>query len=925
MHGRSHCTIALAVAMAKRALTRLLQRSATASLRREVFCLSTFGEREEARASGRVRFLSALAIAILATASIAEAQARSKFDLPSQPLADSLRAVGSQANVNVLFDPPLVAEHDAPALKGEYTTGQAFTLLLMGTGITHEFMNDHTVVLAEATATSGSASPETGERKAPQSGKSERSEKVSFSSSGDSSPGGDGFWKRFRLAQANPPSSGDERRTEGERSLSSSEERARGEVRLTLEEVVVTAQKREERTIDVPMSITAISGDKLTAAGISNAQQLSFAVPSMVISEIGPGRQMIAIRGIHGQRGSSSLTGVYLDELPLSGAQDGLISSYADVRIIDLERVEVLKGPQGTLFGEGAAGGVIRFITKDPDLNSLGGKMSTEFYDTVDGGWSEEVTGIVNVPLAEDVFGIRVAAKYENVSGWIDEPSIGRQDINDQEVKHVRVKALYMPTPEFQIKGMAEIHRNDGGGSNIVNQEPHDESNFLQAFDQFAPTNYTDDYDLYNLTATYDFGFASLLSSTSYAKLDGVQSFTQLLGQAPVPWLEVLDREYIHDQSITSQELRLTSATDTSFKWTLGAAYKDIKLIRGYGIGEDLVLFGGAPFEVRAGGLFAGTKETTKSESWAEFASASYQMGRFEIGGGLRYFHDARESFSVSPAGPNLGALTGDFNKLTFRTFVKFQASEDVNLYVSAGNGFRSGGFNAPVLVPLGAPASYGPEESIFYEAGTKMSLLDGRVRVDVAAFYGEFQDMQEASGLISPVNGLLVQFIDNSQDAELKGVEWDIGWLATDRLTLTLAGDRIDSEITRIDPANLAPSYGVGDPINTVPKYSLSVTADYRFQWFDAAPGSFLLSFNSKGKSYFSRRDLPGVILAAQTVAPVKDFLNASIGGEWNGWEVSVFGRNILDERDILNPTESGWTAQARPRTFGIGISKEF
>lgn len=692
--------------------------------------------------------------------------------------------------------------------------------------------------------------------------------------------------------------------------------------RSVLEEIFVTAQKREERTIDIPMSITAISGEDLAKGAISSMLDLSRAVPSLAISESGPGRQNISIRGFGSARGSSSLIGVYLDEMPVSGAQNGFYASYSDLRVIDLNRVEVLKGPQGTLFGEGSAGGVIRFITNDPDLGRLGGDISTEFSNTADGGLSEKVTGTANVPLAEDMFGIRVAAVYENTSGWIDQPSIGRTDINDGEVVHVRGKALYTPTPELQIKGLVEIHRSEGGGSNIVNQKPLEDSNFLQAFDRSAPTDYVDDYEAYNLAATYDFGFAELLSSTSYVAGDSRQSFTQLVDGEPVPWTEILLREFILDSAITSQELRLTSATEGPFVWTFGATYKDTEVTWDTGYGVDAVIFGGAA--VFAGAGTGGFASKNKSEGWAGFGDLSYRLtDRLDLGGGLRYFREDREIIT-----PTFSASTNP-DKLTWRVYGKFEAWKDVNLYFNVGTGFRSGGLNDPLVVPRGGQATYSEEDSTFYELGTKMSLFNGRLRFDAALYYGEWENMQDDIVLFSAVDGEFLQFTGNGQDAEMKGVEWEISWLATDRLMLTLAGNVIDSEITWVDPANLNPTYFLGDPINSTPDYSLSAGAEYSFQWSAAVQGFALVNFTRQGEATDTARNF---VLARegerQIVHPELNFLSASIGAEWSGWKASLFGRNLLDERDPVSPGAFGilgvWP-QARPRTVGVTISKTF
>jgi len=626
------------------------------------------------------------------------------------------------------------------------------------------------------------------------------------------------------------------------------------------------------------------------------------------------------VRGIHSQRGTSSLTGIYLDEMPISGVQDNQVPHYADLRTIDLERVEVLKGPQGTLFGEGAAGGVVRFITKDPDLSRFGGEFSTDLSNTADGGTSEKVTGVANLPLAQDLFGIRIAGTFEDNSGWIDQPTIGREDINDSEVKHIRAKALLTPLPGLKVKALVEVHRDKGGGSNMVNQTPVKDGNFRQAIDLFYPPDYTNDYDLYNLTASYDLGFAELLSSTSYASFDSFLPYTQLIDAQPVPWLEILVPAQ-RDSTIFSQEVRLTSATSGPFNWTAGAAYKDSKIdaLNQY---IDYSFFGGA---ITGDHAFLGDKSFHSSESWATFADGSYEfLDKFEIGGGLRYFRDKRYTADRPGYGaPLVDADTRTFDKLTYRVFGKYSPSENFNLYASLATGFRSGGINAPSDVARGADPTVGEENTTSFEVGMKAALLEGRVRLDTALFDMKYEDMQELFVTLSPVDNAVLVYAINANDAEVKGVEWDLGWVATDRLTLSLAGTVIDSEVTKIK-AGARSTYKVGDPLNFVPDYSLSATGDYRFNWSESVPGSLQVNFDRQGKSYNSRRNY-AQLLVQQYSVPEKDFLNVSVGAEWSGWQFTLYGRNLLDDRDLLTATDTHTSSQARPRTLGVSFSKAF
>ncbi len=856
-----------------------------------------------------LRPISALAC-LAALSQGAPAQTPSTQNVPlnidARKLARALIQLTEQSGMQLIYPAGnKIVDLPARPLSGSFTPQAGLEQLLKGSGLKYEFLDARTIAIIDPAAEPLST-PE--ERQGPAKREGEDSARATAAETRS-------LLEKisWRVAQnATAATSVSENKNDPESPYKDSK-------REELQEIIVTAQKRAERSIDVPMSVTAISAEKLAAAGTTNILDLSRTVPGLSVTEQGPGYQYVAIRGISSYRGNSSLTGIYLDEMPLSGTQQGGFGS-ADLRVIDLDRVEVLKGPQGTLFGEGAAGGVIRFITKDPDLKRVGGELAAQFSNTTDGGTSERVTGAVEVPLKEDVFGIRVAGVYENSSGWIDQPSVGRKDINDSELEDVRVKALYRPIPQLQIKGLVELHRNQGGAMNMVNQQPYEDSIFLQPVFPDVSTDYFDDYDLYNATVTYDFGFAELLSSTSYKKANAKWSLPQLLGQAPEPWLEILIRDFALESSIRSQELRLTSATAGPFNWTLGAAYKDDESTFGLGYGVDINsrLLGGSIARASSSGF----TPTNKSKSRTAFGDISYQLTqRFSLGGGLRYFNGEMERIE-----PGSFTAASTSSKVTYRAYGKFAASENVNAYLNVGTGFRSGGSNTPSLVPRGAPAVYGPENSIFYELGMKTLLLEGRIRFDAAAYSGKWNDMQQDVIVISPVDGDYLQYTSNGQSAEVKGVEAEISLAATDRLTFTLSGDVTDTKITWVDPANTAPNFFVGDPIDMVPDYKFSASAEYQFQWSPGMSGFFLLKFDQQGKSYSTARNnavLPPELW--QNVAPVVEFLSARVGGERSGWRWTLYGDNLLDERKPINAGYTGFSAQARPRTAGIIVSKSF
>jgi outer membrane receptor protein involved in Fe transport len=267
---------------------------------------------------------------------------------------------------------------------------------------------------------------------------------------------------------------------------------------------VVTAQKRAEPLKDIPFTISALSGETLERRNITDAQSLSFAVPGLGAYQISPGQNLISIRGVSTFRGESSLVGLYLDDIPIAGGVRLGTGSGLDVSTNDLSRIEVLKGPQGTLFGEGSIGGVIRYITNDPVLDKVEGRARASYFSTRSGDGSVETQGVVNIPLVADKLGLRIAAEHNRYGGWIDNVTSGESNYNDASTTDARIKALFVPSDNLKISALANIHRLRADGSNIVDVEPFDASLFRQAIGslptgQNVSTKQSNDFNIYNL------------------------------------------------------------------------------------------------------------------------------------------------------------------------------------------------------------------------------------------------------------------------------------------------------------------------------------------------------------------------------------------------------------------------------------------
>jgi iron complex outermembrane recepter protein len=808
-------------------------------------------------------------LAILATGAGALAAAQDApsvtVDIKPQDLRSALRELGEQAGLQILFRAEDVSKEElAPAVKGTMLGKDALEKLLKDSGLKFEFVNDKSVRVAPAaTATIGGHE------------------------SGDPS---------IRLAQA-------EQRSEVSALGAGSDGGA------VVEEIVVTAQKRLERLIDVPISVVALSGDELQKRNIAGIDNLLTAVPGVSAQANGGFIRRIVMRGVSNFTGSSSLVGLYLDE----AAVTSFPTAQLDLRTYDLERVEVLRGPQGTLYGEGSVGGTVRFITRNPNLQQLAMNANVQALATEGGDPGQRVEAMLNMPLVADQLGVRIAGTYEHQGGWIDQPTAGRSDFNGQNLSDVRIKGLWQPTEQFSANLMALVHRSNGSNNNGEDAA----GNYAQVLGFTTRPEVYDDYTLYNLTLSYDFAAVRLLSASGY-----IQQQTDILdtGNAlPVVSPTVLTLSYnpfqFKDNRIATQELRLTSTGSGPWNWTLGGFYRDAR----FDVSQTTLLASqpaGGPVPAPPF-LNVSTTSRTQSKSWAAFGDVSRRLtDRFTLGAGLRYFEDEQEL--TNPA-----LFEGTFDAVSPRVYGQYRLADNINTYASAGKGFRSGGFN----LVQGAPPAFDPETTWTYELGAKMSVADGRLRLDAAVFYSDYTDYQIAGRLAPPAPPL--SFTSNAGSAWIKGVEWGLAWRPLNRWELGFNGTWIDSEFYDVNtipnPATGQPTspYIEGDQLDNVPEYQFTVSAERAFS-LNGRQGFARLDYNQQGRMSFRQRNLGPWFFAESDVL---NLLSFNVGWQWNEvLSLGLLAQNLLNERGYMDPASiSGAASRPRPRTYGIEFGIRF
>lgn len=675
-------------------------------------------------------------------------------------------------------------------------------------------------------------------------------------------------------------------------------------------EIVVTAQKREQRLVDVPMAVSLVTGEEMEQQGIESVQDLSFAVPGLTMREDGPGSYTIFLRGLANQSGSGALVSLYLDEAPLS------LSGYDQLSpaTLDLARVEILKGPQGTLYGQGSAGGTIRYITNRPNLSRIEGRVEAEAFTVSHGEPGGKATAILSVPLIQDKLAFRFAGSYRAGGGWQDQPEAGIKNGNGTKLLNVRGKLLWAPSDRFEAEAMVEIHRADTKLGMGYEEEDRTVDVGPDRSKEMIPKEF--DFDIYNLTLNYDFGFAELVSATTYVTHDHQYPFTYIPrpGNFSYGYIEGNDDRFV-DGDQFSQELRLSSSGPGPFDWTIGAFYRNsersllVDYEYTYAPAGDFYLGGGTFYD----NLYYFSESTSKSYSL--FADASYDItDRLTLGGGIRYFND--KATSLIEYAPGTGAeQSATFDSVDPRVYVSYKVNSRANLYASWSKGFRSGGFNSAPFEP------YDPEKIYNYEVGFKGSTPGSVFQWDVAAFFTRYKDMVRRRLVL--VDGAFLSESSNIGEVEVKGVEGGFAVRPVPQLTLNATAAYLDSEITDTDPGDVVNL--PGDRTDYTPKFSFTLGANYELNWAEGVPGFIRVDYNYRDKvTYIDRSSFFPDVLPQKSDS--LSLLNARVGATFDRYNVELFATNITNENDSIDPYQ-GWANanRTRPRVIGVEVGFSF
>jgi outer membrane receptor protein involved in Fe transport len=726
-----------------------------------------------------------------------------------------------------------------------------------------------------------------------------------------------------------------------------------------LETIVVTATRRALEVQAVPQTITALSEQNLKDLGSQDFAAITSSIAGVELRQDQAGQGSVGIRGIvpldegNLYGGTNSISGVYVGELPLSAA-----GRFPVLSPFDMQRIEVLKGPQGTLFGEGSLAGTVRFIPMAADSRDFDASADLMYSSTSGGDDNYVLNGMVNVPLAEDLAALRITAYDRDMGGYTnarmtDGVTVREiiKDANTEDSTGGRAILTLTPGEKLKFTAMALLNDTDNGFTSRATKD---------LTGSFSTEEHArDELDAYNFVVEYPFGFADLVASYSYTDRSIETSADQaafvpivqgaydqlnplvvfVLGLPPLPHVDgVYGKQDMKAQSDIA-DIRLVSTRDGALLWTAGVFFKatDTRYsldgnstpaappetwaaITGALTGGQLVVSDALASESRA-----------TTDQWAIYGEASYDFSdQWQVLAGGRYFEETRDSvatwssaFAMLTGGapPGTAKSDGDSSLFLPKVSVTYHFNPDVLAYGLYNEGFRSGGQN-DFLALTGGPPDYDPETLNNYELGLKSVLLDDTLIVNLSAYYMDWHDLQQ---VVAQGIGGIGESIGNVGDAHSMGIDFETRWLATEGLELSLTAALLQAELD--NDVVLGPTAGnvvvpEGTRIPGAAETSFGLGATYRFEAFGDKTGFI-------GGRLASRGDIISSLPTYKETTDGATTLDLRIGLEAEHWQLYLFATNLTDADVALRQAGDFpdiYTGQTlyywgSPRTVGINL----
>jgi iron complex outermembrane receptor protein len=705
-----------------------------------------------------------------------------------------------------------------------------------------------------------------------------------------------------------------------------------------LGEIIVTAQRRSESLLSVAAPVTALSSTDLQRQGQVKLADYAATVPGLNLISSVPGQTVVIMRGISTGQGAAiaSTTATYIDDSPFGMTTANALGSFTtlDLDPATLQRLEVLRGPQGTLYGASAMGGLIKYVTTPPNLTEYGGRIELAGSAIDGGGQGYGARAMWTGPLVKDQLGFAVNVFYRFDPGYIDDPHLNKKNLNSTSVDGGRVAFLWRPTDKLSVDVSALVQHTVTGGTSYVDVN----SNLTPIYGSYEHVRHgRENWDLdnqhYSLRANYDFDWASLTSITSYQMqtatwiTDLSNRFGPLLSSLiGTPNLGVMDNISEQNHKI-SQEIRLASPASDKFEWLGGLFFTTEKSVQPENFQLiDTITDLNVPFP---GGIFTDPNHDLYKE-YAGYVDLTYHLtSKFKILGGLRFTSDSENN--VTPFSgllnepPSVAAASTGSRTPTYLVSPSYNFDDRNMVYIRVASGFRPGGPTglSTTSVIAGAPATYGPDKLTNYEVGYKASFPEQRMTLDVSAFDIEWKNIQ----VLSQIGGFLVT--GNGGNARSAGSELVWTWKPITGLSVSANAAYTDAHLTTDAPGISAMA---GDKLPDVPTYSANFASDYDFHLTGELAGSVGANYQYQGARVadFISGLPPGY---GRPVMPAYDTVNVHAGLSRGEINVEVFIKNVGDSHGLtrlLSEVNAGYgpplaAAVIQPRTFGVSISDKF
>jgi iron complex outermembrane receptor protein len=882
-----------------------------------------------------VAWAMAWAVACLAPISLAAAQearpaAKQPTMIPAQRLGPALQQLARDRNVQLVYRSELVGDRQTGGATGELTFEEALSRLLEGTGLTFRYLDEKAITIVPLAKSTSRGDRHDNPR----------------------------LWERLRVAQL-----GKARTAPAATQAQLQPQHLSGESASspTVEEIIVTAQKRSERLQDVPVSVAVLGADEISRRGLVDSEDYLRGLPGVNQAEGVPAGQAIIIRGLETTVFSQNYfagptTATYFGETPTTNSA-GLHGSSVDIKLVDIERVEILRGPQGTAFGHSAMGGAVRIIPVAPKLDRFDGRVAAGYSLTGGaGGENHMLQAMGNIPLVEDKLALRATAYKFDDSGYyrnragsdaayqssfvipygVSAFAIDEDEVGEYRVRGARISALFQPNEDLKLTVGYLTQRTETDGLPLQTSGDYEQTLLRVAPEHVrrGETAGVNDFELQIASAVieYDFGWSGLLAMYSHTEAHAVTSAPYgPQGLFSLAWAASALRDFPHRNDVG--EIRLVGKLEGAWNFLVGAYLEqqyNAQLL-------DITWFGDQatnPFGQRNGILAEYNRRRLRQK--AGFAEVSWALlPKLTLTGGVRHFGYDRVN-RTTQSGPLIGNVTNGLREAsqesgeTFRLNLTFKPSSDAMLYAGWAQGFRLGQPLAQVPsgvcdvdpadgiidgtdIPLASTSSLKSDTVDSYELGTKLTLAQRRMTLEAAVFRMEWDDIPVAEILPCRWNHFF-----NAGSARSQGVELQTRIRVSDALRVDLGGSYIKAELTQDVPAQ---GYSAGDRLPGAPKVNGSLGVHYDFDLLGHA--AFVRGDASYVGTFYSE-----VIQTPDSRAGDYIKVNATAGVNIGRLSADLYVHNLTGEDAYTNrvsvPAElKGY--RMRPRTIGLQLGYSF